>query len=590
MGKRLPIALLAVVLLVGLVIGGTLFTIYGFATLSLSQADFRTSGTTLPNGEFWNNKLWILHVSQNLLAQRAIGTIDSDEIGSESGTASQKYFSIDMTFDKQVCEFPLSQEYGSMPLSDFTLQYWNVNQLTACDYYSYCSNPIASGEYAPLIGLKECWCMDEAVKASAIDKNIKEPNTRTTGSVVVGNDDGNEQTHYFDTHDPESTSTFVSSNVYFSWDGYHASDYVCPDSDEYYAYWSPYTGSWAVGFSTEYGIYEDKYTNIQINMLGKTGKPALQAVVDDLNDARLAAETSAFWGIIEGSNIDDTIVVHNIIDAIKYPQYIFYVKADWLGIEVMEPNIVITDAFLTEECFEGTGYVDIDLRNDGDSGNAKVSIGECSAGFDGSGPVTIGLASGESRTITRPVSASVSTKTTGTCTTVSNDGYHVSKKAFSVCAEPFKVCTPGEKKCFSDDTIRQCDAEGVNWEIIENCAIGEYCTLENGIPVCKGDGNDGKSCQTNTDCADSDPCTINERCEASWWGLGATTCVSDTLHTVECGCPSYMLGPIPLPDLLCLTIAALQGLFWALLPLIIIGAVILILIIGGIIIFVRVFR
>jgi hypothetical protein len=498
--KKIYLAVIAVLFAAGLLIGTSFFSIWGFTVLSLDEADFIQSGE-LPDGTFWNRPLWILEASQDGFGHRITGIFNEGEIGLESGTAPEQTFYIEMELQKQSCEYPLREETNIPPLSDFDFEVWGCfGEPTAEEAESKCPDLFDYGYTT----IGNCWCIDESVQASAVNLNIETPYTHTIGEIIIGNEDVWESPWQFDTHKSETISGFaVPGKIYVRWTGYHGTDFDCDDSDQVYSWWQyggNFEGSWRIGSAEKFRAYKGKYEGLSLAFRQHEypSQQSFQAVIDDVNSAKDSAMVETSWGEVEDStNIDNAKIVRDIPAPIKFPQYVFYIDAEYLGIETRAPDILINNAFLRDGCLEGSGTVDISLTNNGYSGSTIISIGDCPTGFTNVPAQTFGVEAGETKSITRSLDASVATETTGTCTVTSNDGYNVRTKTFSVCAKPFTSCTPGETKCFSDESIRECNSLGTGWDVVEDCKEScdnpsdAYCDDSDGTPDCKCEGGNG---------------------------------------------------------------------------------------------------
>lgn len=517
---------LVAIIAVSIFSAGYLFSIWGFTTLSLTKADFRV-GDTLPDGTFWNDELWILEVSQSQLGHRASGIITPGEVGSESGETPEQSFYIEMELTEQNCEYPLSDEEYATPISKFHLEYWDVmfeGPCTDVEIESRCPNALFSGIFDTGVNaLKpKCYCVDESRQAMAVDPNIENPYTRTVGSVSVGNDESGWDYMNIDTQQADRIRGFINPYVFMSWEGYHSTDFQCPSQNELFAYESmdsivgP-TISWKVGFRNNYDTYKQRLNGLEADIIALDPDCGLadcrneaQRLVDAVNDASdVAMEVRSTDGYGNAIAVDGPIIVRDILNAnqdpklIKIPQYVFYVKADWLGIEVLRPDIKIVSANQIEDCFRDSGTVSVTLRNDGETGSASLSVRNCPGGISG-GTATLDVNGGGTASTTISLSSSVSQKTAGTCELVSNDGYHTDTRSFSVCALPNTVeCTPGELRCI-DGAIKKCNQEATGWEMVEDCTLAEKCeegqtgkcSQATGTPecICEGGGGGDDEC------------------------------------------------------------------------------------------------
>ncbi|MFQ6020840.1 MAG: hypothetical protein ACE5J4_02365 [Candidatus Aenigmatarchaeota archaeon] len=221
----------------------------------------------------------------------------------------------------------------------------------------------------------------------------------------------------------------------------------------------------------------------------------------------------------------------NLNKWLLYPDIMFRIKADWIGVVVPggKPEIISLSQ-PTLPSAEGT--IEALIKNIGSgTGTFTVYVESCDKpGFTGGGYYTMeSLAPGDQGYAYPELTAVCTEKTTATCKVKAFDPVSNLEDVNTtiVICDPNIICQPGERRC-NENRIEECNSAGSGWSIIKTCE--GTCEYRNGIPTCS-----------------ESPCNNNGICEA------------DMGETIE-NCPNDCKEELPdLPDYIVLLIGL--GLF-----------------------------
>lgn len=458
----------------------------GWTTIGLSQADFRST-----SNEFFTGPRWILTVVQGGMGQYAEGTISKEQIGSQSGEEPANDFAIKLDYSEQTCEYNIQKDTNAENIYIYTIHDFalGANPETECPKGIFWSS-----KYSWSFG---GFCIEQTQITGAVEPNIESPHVRTKATIRVDKNGVSSASPEFNFDSAGNTQGWIGNNVYFVYNG----DLIrnnCPDPDRYYAFYK-YSedgsgGPWRVGSSERYDTY--KTTKIAVlndlsSICPATGvsfsctKEEVARKVNDLNNAANQADWFESFGTVENEmSLDGAKIHHNPGYFVNSPLHTFYVKADWLGVFQPEPNIIIQDAYLPD-CINTYGNINIILRNDGESGNARISV-SCQSPFSrGSNAREVYVASGTTITTYFPITVNTASPVTKSCTITVTDAMHTRTKTISVCANPENTCTPNDMVCI-ENRIEKCNIWGSGWDLYQQCGEDQICDYDEwGNPYCR---------------------------------------------------------------------------------------------------------
>lgn len=458
---------------------GGLWSPVGFTTLSLTQADFTSTN------QFFNEPAWILTVSQGGLGQRAVGTFSKSQIGSQSGETPKYDFQLDIDYSEQSCNYPIIRSPGELQVTKYTMRTWTCFfQPSQAEASGHCTNPQFYGKFGTSY---ECFCLDSQQLTGDVSLNIENPYVRTVSDVVV-----TAKTADYSTIDTAGDSQGFMQNgfVYYIWNG----DLLrgsCPNQNNQYGFYK--NGMWNVGTKSRYDNYVNMWQALNSLVGGSPTKSQIQNLLNTINtQADLTLVQSTFADSIENpGSLTSAVIEKDVPSFVTSPVYTFYVKADWLGIEQPLPDIYILSA--TCPRFNTNGKIDFTLKNNGESGNARVWV-TCSnpvtSNFgSASNALEFGVNANSQTSQSIPISANVGQTTTRICTLHSDDGFDEDTYDVTCIADPSQVCTPGQRLCTAQNTIEQCNQFGTGYDLVQACDLQtEECRIVNGHPQCVAKG------------------------------------------------------------------------------------------------------
>ena len=469
-----------------------------FTTLSLTSADFRSKS------EFFNEKTWILYVSQGGMAQNAEGKIDKEDVDQESGSQPKNDLFIDIGYSTQTCEYPIVKDYNSYPIKKFDLRTWGKNLISGCEWDEHCSNYNWHGQYHLTT---TCFCIEETAEYPVA--TYESPRTHTEAEIVV-EAKGEQYTTDFDTRG--ETKGFVGSNVYYKWDGYKATAMSCPEKNSQYKA-TYYNGQWKGISNQNYERYVNHRDSIDLLIGTKPKKDHITEQMSILNTYSTQALSQVYPGTIENSNsLQSAVLVTELDSNTMIPTYVFYVKADWLGIyqPVGEPKItdIKTSCFKTGE----NGKVDVYVKNIGDERDGFAVNVNCPSPFTEDPTVEKVVQPGMTERFTIGLYADVSQKTEKTCTVKAVGLDKTDEKTFKACADPQVVCQANRWSC-DDNKVMKCNEFGSANDLVDTCTPNEECVYApDGRAYCEVITTKEKVCDDRidndgdgrTDCEDKD--------------------------------------------------------------------------------------
>lgn len=492
----------------GAVSGGTLFAALpgGFTTLSLSQVDFRSSN------QFFNQPLWVLSVVQGGLGQNAVGTFAASEI-EDGGNQADNNLRIDVNYQKQACEYTIKKDVSQPDVFTFQPVYWSsfTTAVTESEARQHCPDLFQSsyGSLNQIIHPFGFWCINAVPLTGGIDTNLGEASIVTESTVTLTSGDKVETVN-IDTKG-DSQGFFDQGNAYYIWNGNLYKD-KCPGSvDDNYAF---YRRGWLIGDEGAYSTYKilslSALQSLSANCAPGSSQ-CTQAVLNSLftnsnNQAAIAVSPTTVGDISEQS-LNGAILEVLVESPVSSPVYTFFVKADWIGIEQPEPDVIITS--INADPIKTYGTVNVGLKNLGETGNVDVWVTCTDSVFEPDGNVrTIQLSSGSATNILIPVSFNSDVKKTTSCNAYAKTVKGEKIQLFFLTGEPESVCNPGHKTCDPvNNEIIVCNSAGSGYDTYKSCGDNQICDFKNAEPYCRD-----KDIPPGTgDCAPWDiPCLIKQ--------------------------------------------------------------------------------
>lgn len=535
-GLYVGIGIFLLLIIIGAAFLFTQQSIYsGSGTLSLSQVDLQSSFAPL------NGKAWVYTFTQNRLGQYLTGTVTTAQADAKyPGTEKPANdFSMKVTYDNQECVYPINIRYNSL-CSDidhcdqimtlYQVQYdANILPPWGCDFGTNCANAASKcGANVPL------YCFQDTHTWSSIVTSYKNSchmvcGTQQTGAIgslnnyqvdskftVAVSAKGQNYAQSFSTLSDNSNGK-VGDNVYIQWMGNLVSGKACSSQGPYIPIYK--SGSWLIADSNRYTEYKSTLLNfnpgtvtdmnLQMNTINTKANQALSPV--------------SFGRLDSSTSLNSALLRLDVQSPIQYPVITAYIKADWLGIvtPIGKPQIQSTDS----TCFNAgsDGSVRITIKNVGSEQETfKVYI-TCPSPFSGFSNEEASLAKDESKIVTIPLSADVSTLTKKDCVAHADGTQYQDTATFQACAKPNCQCTTGATSCDAAGLrIQKCGDDCVSYQVTQDCtASGQICLLSNvGTPYCATAPIDCTKEPTNPVCIPPGEC-------GAWIKLGGTTILPD---------------------------------------------------------------
>ena len=452
----------------------------GWTTLSLTQAVFSSST------KFFTGKVWILTVAQGGMGQHAEGTISASQVKDMSGTQPANNLKLSIDYSKMDWEYPIKVDYTSTPVYHYELystQSWNplfdVNSWvkSKCPHVRW---------YGKIGGLPPTyWCIDQVQKTSYMGY-LDSCQFHFTTKITV---EAKGQTYSKTIDSKKQISTYIGPYVYVIWNG-NMIKQRCPATTPYKLY---YMRGWKIGSNEYYGDYKAKYNYLVSTMALVENRQmsydltTLKRMVDPVNTYgdRYINSIKSFGTIQYPSDVSKAFVSLGVSSDVQVPVYTFYVKADWLGIYQPTPKPQILDARGTSFKSGESGYLYVQFKNVGETGNFAVWA-ECqSPVYVMDNTKTYSVPAGGTTTAYIRVGYNGYQHVTASCNIyvqAQGTNYIVSRTV-GVTADPQSVCQAGKMIC-DGPRIKQCNKYGSGWNLIKTCGEGEYCTYVGGTPKC----------------------------------------------------------------------------------------------------------
>lgn len=464
-------------------------SITGFSTLSLQQAELRSSSP------YFSGKAWILTVRQGGLGQTAEGTFSPSDIQSKTTdeATTKKDFTVNVDYADQQCVYPIQKAGQFEPIKKWNTQTWTyIPFKDPCDLNEASARGVNNIRYVVKpSGSLTCYAVYWTEKSEMGIYGNTDLRAKMTVNIEAGDRSGSKE---LDTEG--STQGAISDFAYVIWQGNLDTGKSCSYTTD-----MPYkpaykNGRWTNVDKQKYDLYVAKY-NEGFDPTFFGGGSEVINYVSALNtraDASLVAQN--FGSFDNPTSYNSAVLREDIQSPLQYPVLTFYIKAETLGIYTPAPEIELTQA--SSECFKTgeNGIIKINAKNIGDESGVWNFFGDCDGSFDITQSREYGLSAGQEKQVTLPLSATSTTRQTGSCTVYAESPAGTKQINVGVCVDPQQTCTPNQKFCGTSggsDVIKQCSSSGAQSSILEICGSDETCEISGGQPQCVANGGGGGS-------------------------------------------------------------------------------------------------
>lgn len=462
---------------------------YGGLVMSLDKAQFDSNDPDLRGDAF------LLTVSLNGQGQSVYGQISADQINQKMADAERVTKGIKIEFDveDQQCQYQVRNQYQYIYRVDYEKRdlWWafDVDAFkTECqrrtDYLYFVSKGSLPVKTNCILKTKEAAygsVGDSFEQFSAAVYVTVDGGSRAKG--ILSNRAGN-------------TGTKVGNIAYAYWAGNLASGESCPrpvaqDIASVYSYSSR---SWRLIDKGNYDTYrifdQSGFDNCIQRYLN--GYNTMQTCITDYNSMSSVAMNSKSFtssggtrATIQTTSSTSGKVLLDLSKMISFPVVVLKVSAIELGIyiPVSSPKIVSVDS--AEFKTGNTGFITVNVMNDGDAAGSVGVRASCNHPFSMTGStLTSYLPPGQRTTLSIPITGESATTTSGSCTVTAYDMNNPDRKdtkQVTVTVKPIILCTPGAERCYGN-LAQYCTPSGSGWLTKEKC---EYkCERVNNIPTC----------------------------------------------------------------------------------------------------------
>lgn len=449
----------------------------GFATLSIQQVALSSVSP------YFNGQQWILTTVQNQLGQSVTGTFTPNDIQQYSSgeQTTEENLQVTINYQEQSCNYAIFGTSNQQPIKKVARGLYSCLSPTQSNAQSHAQGPVLY--YGATALPFECFVI-YSIEQSPIG-NFQSPviNNKFTVNVNAGGDSASAN---FETLQGQIGGP-VGDFAYAQWVGNLDSGQPCPTSNPYYAL--NVGGTWRVVNKQPVDLAINHQTSFgqTTGIFNEPTPSQLTSWVNSQNnlysDATVQKQISGSQQITNPQSLTNAIVRIAVQSPLQFPVITLYIQANTLGIFTPVPEIDILSA--SSQCFatgEG-GIINVQLKNNGQQAGGGSVSASCSSPFQSTGITQqVYLTPGETGSINIPVSASVTTQQTSTCTiTSTSTGGATDTKTVEVCSNPQITCTvPYPQKYCSisggQEVVKQCNQEGSQSIIIENCGVGETCS------------------------------------------------------------------------------------------------------------------
>lgn len=463
----------------------------GFSTMSLTQANLESNA---PSGSPFTGKAWLLTVRLGGLGQTAFGSFSPSDVQDETSgdVTTTKDFTISVNQQDQECIYPIQNTNQFVPVKKWAYQRWVY--FFNCDLSDATSRGISSSSLRYTIkpsGSLYCYAVYSTEQAPVGIYGKTDIRIQANVDIEAGSRSGS-----YKIDSTGSSQGPVSDFAYVTWDGNLNTGKSCPYTTDI-----PYrpvyrNGQWINGDKQAYDLYVSKFNEgAQSTFLG--GGDEIIDYISALNSRADNAMVSRSFGSFENRGSQSNArLVSALSSPIQNPVLTFYIKADVLGIHQPLPEIKLSSA--SSDCFKTgeDGFVSLKAKNIGDETGTWNFYGTCDQSFSVREAREYSISAGSEKTITLPLSASASSKTTGSCTIFAESPAGTEQITTSVCVDPQITCEANQLFCGvsgGNSVVKQCSADGATSSIKEICPTGQVCVASGSSASCKAEGTGGGS-------------------------------------------------------------------------------------------------
>lgn len=500
------VAIIAIAFFAGAAYLGVLDNIFppgsflGFQALSLDKADFSSTS------DFFDGNVFILSVQQGGMAQTAEGTITKSQIDDETGKEVENDFEIDIDYSSQSCEYDI-RKTNDNPVREIALKEWfclfQSESAIEEEARKQCSDGIYDSiHYGKYSFSADCFCIEQLESHYSVG-DYETPRVHTIANIKVSN---GEETDNFKFDTKNNLKGYIGDDVYVSWAGYSGGTKPCPDKDPYKAIYVK--EEWQNTYETLFEDYREEKETLDSVLVNRDRAQIQKAVADYQQSVETLKIPVKFGTIREASSIQKGYAEVNVDEDFReIPNYVFYIKASWIGL--VQP--VATPKIISADNVKGaTGdvlFVDSLIRNIGEErGTIDASVTCQSPNAEGNSVVSNTLEPDEIVKYRVPITGTTNVKLVTTCTLKATSLGGTDTMDFTLELDPQLVCTPNKWTCSQDGTkVLKCNSAGSGTDVVEICEQDETCDLRaNGEGYCK---------KKESDCAqDGETPSIFKKC------------------------------------------------------------------------------
>ncbi len=532
---KFPVLIGVVLTFFSLIGGVQAGTLSGFSEITINSGT--PGGTNFNSGKYWT-LLW----TETGGMESFNAFIEPEDFKQLSGSEPKEAFTVTSEGTNNKCEFKAQQIIGKEDIYDSdvifkTVPFWtcpdnfDTEMLQWINQYCWQTGVVCKDNYPILSDTLFCYYAGD--KLGTIGQLFDETSTFET-TFNAQSETGTLHTATLSNADSGSGKTSnLGEDVAIKWQGSLSSGKVCPVHDFQNAVHSNNIPEvWRIIDNGNYQLYYDfvqpyggEFSQFLKDMAdGAYGDPITQGMnyIEGVWDGR-AYNAMAALQIPNQIQIKDQSLhngkIHILLDYfIHYPQFRMIVDADYLelNIGIAEPEIGSININNWKEGQTEPAYVEITNIGDG-PGNIYTRITKCDGGFVDGPEQELHFDAGEQKTLTFPMDCASSQPDqyfSGQCFVQARNDYIpggppqiVVEKPFSMTCESIQTCDPGKIIC-DGNMLMQCDSAGQKWNLLEDCsATGKICDNTQAPPVCI---DPGQGCQTNADCDDGNPNTLDE--------------------------------------------------------------------------------
>jgi len=477
--------LIVVVIALVLVVGATAFFMTvgfgeGFTVTSISTSQVITEDTNLRDAWFFVN------VVANGGAQSVVGTITPEETKAMSGYETEYPLEIKMSTVSEDVYYNIRND--GIPIYQYRMV--EVGALSTCPPGTSWTWVVATG----ILPSRICVIKDQiGVKGSFespttsfnADITLTARGTSITKSISNAGAEGG-SVEFWDGNTLRATA---------QWTGSLVTGDAPPNANNYVATFSHYGDQpekWRIARLDQWNAYENArdITDNNFNTMdwGDVWRSLdlIETGIDNVNQASyqlVTTDTSFTTGatVVNPTDINNGKVKLSLDRRISFPQILFKVRADWLGVRIPvgKPQIV---SISSEPFASGTpGSIEVTVRNIGDGIATFDAVVSGCLPFEqryGVGTDRITLHPGQTGTIVIQLShATAGATAEDICRDCTVRVYDYNKpsnydtRTVQVCMTPVQVCIP-DKYWVDGNCIMHCTADGMRVETIKCCDEG----------------------------------------------------------------------------------------------------------------------